>query len=174
MRGGVEEGKYNRRHYFLLKLYRMLAWRARKFTAVIVTTCHCNNPLLLDAIYALTAARALLRGWIYSLERLVSVSLVAIIGYERLFVALSKDRRISERELRDWDIKISISTTLISVASSQSSSWSFHYFPLLQRREIDNLRMLRCLIIFFFKCFALLNIHTLFKYKVFLDFATFI
>lgn len=112
MRGGVEEGKYNRRHYFLLKLYRMLAWRARKFTAVIVTTCHCNNPLLLDAIYALTAARALLRGWIYSLERLVSVSLVAIIGYERLFVALSKDRRISERELRDWDIKISISTTL--------------------------------------------------------------
>lgn len=109
MRGGVEEGKYNRRHYFLLKLYRMLAWRARKFAVVIVTTCHYNNPLLLDAIYALTAARALLRGWIYSLERLVSVSLVAIIGYERLFVALSKDRRISERES---DIKISISTTL--------------------------------------------------------------
>lgn len=171
MRGGVEEGKYNRRHYFLLKLYRMLAWRARKFAVVIVTTCHYNNPLLLDAIYALTAARALLRGWIYSLERLVSVSLVAIIGYERLFVALSKDRRISERERYK---NFNFHDSLISVASSQSSSWSFHYFPLLQRREIDNLRMLRCLIIFFFKCFALLNIHTLFKYKDFLDFATFI
>lgn len=100
--GGGGGGRGNRRHYFLLKLQNGVSRaRAGKFAPVIVTTCHCNNALLPDAIYALTARLAHYHAAGYSPERSLFVaSRYTFVGYERErgMAALSASARLFARQ----------------------------------------------------------------------------